>query len=118
MSFCFRSAIMAKLLHDHIAGELAELHCDLVEEGRIRPGAVQIYVGMTNEQRIDSLGLVGRDVVTDDLVLSRLRLVGQGFRQKYCNPWVGMPTGGLATHPVSLICGRRRKEAGFRGGNS
>lgn len=81
---------------DHIALDLGEPQLHLVEPGGVGRGVMQMDPGMLGEERIDAFGLVGREVVTDDMNLFAFRLVRNDVGQEGHELGAGVPWRGLA----------------------
>jgi hypothetical protein len=87
---------------DHVALEFGEPQLDLVEPRRVSRREVQAEVGMLVEERRHLLGLVGREVVEDDVNLLSGPAEGDDLAEKLDEVLAGVTRGGLAVDLTGL----------------
>ena len=83
---------------DHVALDPSEPVLDLIEPGRIGRGEVQVDVGMLGEEFTDALGLMGGEVIEDDVDLAPPRLNGNELAEEGDELLGRMPRRGLTEH--------------------
>src|ERR1700730_5795777 len=83
---------------DEVALDLAEPELDLVEPGRLGGREVQMDVGVNRQEVLDPLGLMGGEVVQDDVDRLAGRLRGDHGAQEGNELRTGVTGGGLAQH--------------------
>src|SRR5262245_2559934 len=87
---------------DDIALDLGEPELDLVEPGRIGRGVMQMHVRMPDQEILDTLGLVCREVVADDVNLFAAGLVSDDVGEEGHELGTGVPRRGLAQDLTGL----------------
>jgi len=105
-----RSVVMADVAHelareiahggenaagDHVSLDLGEPVLDLIEPGRVGRGEVQMDVGVRGEELADAGGLVGGEVVEDDMDLTPPRFDGHDLAEEGDELLGRMPRRGL-----------------------
>jgi hypothetical protein len=70
----------------------------LVEPGGVGWGVVEMDFGMSREELLNPLGLVGREVVGNEMNLLAARLIGDHFGEEGHELLAGVPRGGFAHH--------------------
>jgi hypothetical protein len=81
---------------DEVTLDFAEPKLDLVEPGRVGRGEVKLDSRVCGQKLLDSLGLVGRQVVQDDVDLLTPRLAGDDGAEESDELLAGVPRSGLA----------------------
>src|SRR5579859_1666485 len=92
---------------DEVALDFAEPKLDLVEPGRVGRGEVKLDSRVCGQKLLDSLGLVGREVVQDDVDLLTPRLAGDHSAEESDELLAGVPRSGLADDRAGLGVQRR-----------
>jgi len=81
---------------DDLALQLVEPELDLVQPAGVGRREMQAHIGVTTDELIDQLGLVGREVVENDVDLAIRRLLGDQGSQEGDEFRAGVVLGGLA----------------------
>lgn len=95
---------------DHVAFNLGKPVLDLIEPGRIRRSVVDLYFGMGLEEIANSLCLVSRKIVGNDVDLSATRLVSDDVGEKRDELFTGVAGGSLSKNLTcrGVECGIKR----------
>ena len=80
---------------DDIAFDAAEPEFDLIEPRGIGRSKMQVHLGMIGQELCDPLGLMGREVVGDDVDLASLGLQRSSWPKKATNSSAEIAGGGL-----------------------
>ena len=72
---------------------------DLVEPGGVGRSVVKMHFGVSREELLNPLGLVGREIVGNEMSLLAARLIGDQFGEEGGKLLAGVPRGGFATAP-------------------
>ena len=98
---------------NHIALDLGEPVFDLVEPGGVGRRVVEMDSGMSHKELLHPLGLVGREIVGNEMNLRAARLVGDHLGEEGNELLTGVPRGGFAHHlaAVRVKRGGQRKSA-------
>ena len=89
---------------DDIAFDAAEPEFDLIEPRGIGRSKMQVHLGMIGQELCDPLGLMGREVVGDDVDLASLGLQRSKLAQEGHKLLGGMAGGGLDPGPCRFWC--------------
>jgi len=87
---------------DDIALDLGEPQFNLVEPGRVRRREVNVDLGTVIEEVADALGLMGREIVDDDVDLAPRRLAGDDVTKNRDELCGRVASGGLTEHLSAL----------------
>src|SRR5258708_22308775 len=87
---------------DDIAFDAAEPEFDLIEPRGIGRSKMQVHLGMIGQELCDPLGLMGREVVGDDVDLASLGVQRSKLAQEGHTLLGGMAAAGAAPAPAPL----------------
>src|SRR5882757_6194794 len=91
---------------DHLAFDAAEPEFDLIEPRGIGRSKMQVQLGMIGQELCDPLGLMGREVVGDDVDLATPGLQRNDLTQEGHKLLSGMAGSGLTENLcLSISCG-------------
>ena len=76
---------------------------DLVEPGGVGRGVVEMYFGVSREELLNPRGLMGREVVGNEMNLLAARLIGDQLREESHKLLAGMARGSFAHHCAALV---------------
>src|SRR5665811_942442 len=98
---------------NHIALDLGKPVLDLVEPGGVGRSVVEMHFGVSREELLNPLGLMGREIVRNDVNLLAARLADDQVGEEGHKLLAGVARGGFAHHlaPAGVERGVKRKGA-------
>ena len=87
-----------------IALDLGEPVFDLIEPGGVGRGVVQMHFGVSGKELLHPLGLMGREIVGNEMNLLAARLIGDQLGEEGHKLLAGVARGGFAHAPRHCAC--------------